>query len=121
VPNVVVITTSAGTEWLGNIVAFNQYRTLLEWALRCGDAGEMLALPCEFHECKISPFCRKGFRNPLGDCRRSFPYAAFHTRECPEREENTATNSAVSSAIKASLASGIGIGGAKQRPDGINL
>jgi hypothetical protein len=47
--------------------------------------------------------------------------AAFHTRECPEREENTAINSAVSTAIKASLDSGIGIGGAKQRPDGINL
>jgi hypothetical protein len=47
--------------------------------------------------------------------------AAFHTRECPEREEKTATDSAVSIAIKASLDSGIGAGGAKQRPDGINL
>jgi hypothetical protein len=25
--------------------------------VRCRDAGEMLALPREFHECKISPFC----------------------------------------------------------------
>jgi hypothetical protein len=39
VPNVVVITTSSGTEWLGM------------------DAGEMLAMPREFHECRISPFC----------------------------------------------------------------
>jgi len=57
VPNVVVITTSTGTEWLGNICELNQYRALLEWAVRCRDAGEMLALPREFHECRISPFC----------------------------------------------------------------
>jgi hypothetical protein len=38
----------------------------------------------------------------LGNCN-----AAFHTRECLEREENTAINSAVSTAIKASLASGM--------------
>jgi hypothetical protein len=56
VPNVVVITSSSGTEWLGNIVKFDQYRSLLEWAARCRDAGEMLALPGEFHECRISPF-----------------------------------------------------------------
>jgi hypothetical protein len=53
----VVITTSSGTEWLGNIVEFGQYRSLLEWAVRCRDAGEMLAMPREFHECRISPFC----------------------------------------------------------------
>ncbi len=47
--------------------------------------------------------------------------AAFPTRECSEREESTATNSAVFTEIKASLDSGIGIGGTKQRPDGINL
>ena len=57
VPNVVVITSSSGTEWLGNIVRFDQYRSLLEWAVRCRDAGEMLALPREFHESRISPFC----------------------------------------------------------------
>jgi hypothetical protein len=56
VPNVVVITSSLGTEWLGNIVEFDQYRSLVEWALRCRDAGEMLALPREFHRCRISPF-----------------------------------------------------------------
>jgi hypothetical protein len=31
VPNVVVITNSCGTEWLGNIDRFEQYRTLVEW------------------------------------------------------------------------------------------
>ena len=35
VPNVVVITTPSGTEWLGNIVGFDQYRSLVEWAVRC--------------------------------------------------------------------------------------
>ena len=57
VPNVVVITSSSGTEWLGNITNFDQYRSLLEWAVRCRDAGEMLALPPHFLECRISPFC----------------------------------------------------------------
>ncbi len=56
VPNVVVITSSSGTEWLGNIDRLEQYRSLLEWAARCRDAGEMLALPSEFQECKLSPF-----------------------------------------------------------------
>jgi cobaltochelatase CobN len=57
-PNVVVITRSSGTEWLGHIAKFEQYRSLLEWAVRCRDAGEMLALPHEFHGCRISPFVR---------------------------------------------------------------
>jgi len=56
VPNVVVITSASGTEWLGNIVRLEQHRSLLEWAVRCRDAGEMLALPSQFHECRISPF-----------------------------------------------------------------
>lgn len=59
VPNVVVITTSSGTEWLGNIVRFDQYRSLLEWAVRCRDAGRMLPLPREFDESRISPFCSR--------------------------------------------------------------
>lgn len=56
VPNVVVVTSSSGTEWLGHIAKFEQYRSLLEWAVRCRDAGEMLAPPPEFHRCRISPF-----------------------------------------------------------------
>ena len=57
VPNVVVITSSAGEAWLGNIVEFGQYRSLLEWAVRCRDAGEMLSLPRQFLQCRMSPFC----------------------------------------------------------------
>ena len=57
VPNVVVITSSSGTEWLGNIFSLTSIASLLEWAVRCRDAGEMLALPPQFHECRIAPFC----------------------------------------------------------------
>jgi cobaltochelatase CobN len=56
VPNVVVVTSSSGTEWLGNIDRFERYRELLEWAVRCRDAGRMLALPSQFQACRISPF-----------------------------------------------------------------
>jgi hypothetical protein len=63
VPNVVVITSSAGEAWLGNIVKFDQYRSLLEWAVRCRDAGEMLSLPREFLECRLSPFVRRVLGN----------------------------------------------------------
>jgi len=42
VPNVVVITISSGTEWLGNVIKFDQHRSLLEWAVRC-DASR---IPC---------------------------------------------------------------------------
>lgn len=48
VPNVVVITTASGTEWLGNISDITQYRSLLEWAVRCRDKGEVVELPSEF-------------------------------------------------------------------------
>ena len=56
VPNVVVIASSAGTEWLGNISSFDQYRSLLEWAVRCRDSGEMLTLPPDFRACRVNPF-----------------------------------------------------------------
>ena len=56
VPNVVVVTSSSGTEWIGNINTFEDYRSLLEWAVCCKDAGEMLALPKGFRERRIDPF-----------------------------------------------------------------
>ena len=46
-------------KWLKNIEQVEQYRSLLEWAVRCRDAGEMLALPSEFHRCRINPFVLK--------------------------------------------------------------
>jgi len=56
VPNVVVVTGPQGEVWLGNISEFEEYRSLLEWAVQCRDAGKMLALPAQFHGRKISPF-----------------------------------------------------------------
>ena len=58
VPNVVVVTSSIGTEWVGSLERFEEYRTLVEWAVRCKDAGEMLPLPKEFRERRINPFLR---------------------------------------------------------------
>jgi hypothetical protein len=69
VPNVVVITRPSGTEWLGNIAEVEQYHSLLEWAVRCRDAGEMLALPLEFHGCRISPFLHEDFDRSHGAAR----------------------------------------------------
>jgi cobaltochelatase CobN len=56
VPNVVVITNSSGTQWLGNIDRFEQYRSLVEWAVQCRDAGEMLTLPGQFVGYTVNPF-----------------------------------------------------------------
>lgn len=56
-PNVVVITSLSGAVWLGNISEFEEYRSLVEWAVQCRDAGEMLALPPQFLGRKINPFC----------------------------------------------------------------
>jgi hypothetical protein len=32
----------AGSQWLGNVTEFSQYRLLFEWAARCVDAGNLL-------------------------------------------------------------------------------
>lgn len=58
VPNVVVVKSSTGTEYIGNIDSFEEYASLLEWAVRCRDAGEMLALPKELRARRINPFIR---------------------------------------------------------------
>ena len=71
VANVVVITRPSGTEWLGNIAEVEQYRSLLEWAVRCRDAGEMLALPSEFHGCRISPFVHEDVSRSRGAARQA--------------------------------------------------
>jgi hypothetical protein len=69
VPNVVVITRPSGTEWLGNIAEVEQYRSLVESAIRCRDASEMLALPLEFHGCRISPFVHEDVDRSRGAAR----------------------------------------------------
>ena len=47
-PNVVTISNENGTQWLGEITEFEQYRALVDWASRSRDAGELVPLPKEF-------------------------------------------------------------------------
>ena len=56
VPNVVVVNSEAGSQWLGNIAHFNQYRSLIEWAGRSVEAGHLLELPREFKEHRLEPW-----------------------------------------------------------------
>lgn len=56
VPNVVTISNENGTRWLGRITEFNQYRTLLAWAVSSRDAQQLLPLPGEFREHLLHPF-----------------------------------------------------------------
>lgn len=55
-PNVVVVNSEAGSQWLGNITQFNQYRSLVEWAVRSVDAGHLLELPSEFKDHLMAPW-----------------------------------------------------------------
>jgi len=45
VPNVVVMNSETGSQLLGNITDLDQYRSLIEWAARSGEAGHLLELP----------------------------------------------------------------------------
>ena len=56
VPNVVTISDENGTQWLGSITEFDQYRTLLQWAISSKDAGELLPLPNEFLQHILHPY-----------------------------------------------------------------
>jgi hypothetical protein len=56
IPNVVTISNESGTQWLGGITEFNQYRALLDWAVSSSDAGELLPLPKEFRDHTLHPF-----------------------------------------------------------------
>jgi cobaltochelatase CobN len=55
-PNVVVVNSESGTQWLGNITDFNQYRSLVDWAARSMEAGHLLDLPREFKEHILRPW-----------------------------------------------------------------
>jgi hypothetical protein len=55
-PNVVVVNSESGSQWLGNITKFDQYRSLLEWAVRSMEAGQLLDLPREFREHLLHPW-----------------------------------------------------------------
>jgi cobaltochelatase CobN len=55
-PNVVAVSSEAGSLWLGDLTDFNQYRSLVEWASRSVDAGSLLELPGEFKEHQLHPW-----------------------------------------------------------------
>jgi hypothetical protein len=54
--NVVTISNESGTQWLGEIIEFEQYRDLVDWATRSRDAGALLPLPKEFQRSTLLPF-----------------------------------------------------------------
>lgn len=56
VPNVVIVNSESGSQWLGNVTEFNQYRSLVEWAVRSMGAGRLLELPREFKDCLLHPW-----------------------------------------------------------------
>jgi predicted metal-binding protein len=55
-PNVVVVNSDSGSQWLGNITDFNQYRSLVDWAARSMEAGHLLELPREFKAHVLEPW-----------------------------------------------------------------
>ena len=56
VPNVIVITSAKGTEWLGNITEFSEYQALAAWASRSKEKGALLPLPAELQSHTLDPF-----------------------------------------------------------------
>ena len=43
-PNVVVVNSDSGSQWLGNITEFDQYSALVDWATCSMEAGRLLEL-----------------------------------------------------------------------------
>ena len=62
VPNVVVITSAGGTEWLGGITEFFQYQALADWASRSKEKGALLPLPEELKRHTLDPFLTQNSR-----------------------------------------------------------
>jgi len=56
VPNVVVITSATGSNWLGHLSEKDQYHSLLEWASQCREIGHLLELPQELAKQRLNPF-----------------------------------------------------------------
>jgi len=52
----VVVNSETGSQWLGRITRFDQYRSLIEWAVRSVDAGHLLESPREFKEHRLEPW-----------------------------------------------------------------
>lgn len=56
VPNVVEVNADTGSQWLGCITNFDQYRSLVEWAAQSVEAGRLLDLPLEFKDHLVQPW-----------------------------------------------------------------
>ena len=56
VPNVIVINSVAGSQWLAKSTDLNQYRSLVEWEARSIEIGHLLELPREFKAHLIEPW-----------------------------------------------------------------
>jgi hypothetical protein len=56
VPNVVVITSATGTQWLANLDQHRHYQMLADWAEQSKDSGRLLPLPKEFDDHVIFPY-----------------------------------------------------------------
>ena len=56
VPNVVLIATLEENVWLGNIEHLEQYREIVEWAMRSKAAGRALPLSQALLSHRLNPF-----------------------------------------------------------------
>lgn len=56
VPNVVMITSREGVQWLARISQQGQYEMLADWAEQSKTAGRMLPLPHEFDFHRLAAF-----------------------------------------------------------------
>lgn len=54
--NVVTVSDSSGSTWLGNIRDLRQYQTLVDWASASKEAGYLLSLPEELSDCRFNPY-----------------------------------------------------------------
>ena len=56
VPNVVMITSSEGTQWLGGLDRQHHYAVLANWAEQSKDRDRLLPLPKELQEFALMPY-----------------------------------------------------------------
>lgn len=66
VPNVVVVTSSSGTEWLGNIDKFEPYRSLPEWPCGAGMPAKCWHYRLSFRDLESPPSFGKLPRSASG-------------------------------------------------------
>lgn len=55
-PNVVLITSAEGTQWLGQISDRRQYTMLADWAEQSKNADRLLPLPKEFDQHRLAAY-----------------------------------------------------------------